>query len=168
MRPRSQAAVVSRYRCGCTRLAHQVENGLALYYHQTGSVMIASASPPKKELMQKNIRMSSTLVMTRPLSFRRDHGGAKGPFLQSVVRDGVSRSLRPKINFHVKRLRNFCLHCNPAPLGSCRRLAITSQIAKLRCSTLENVCRFKISAALTGGAALVLIAPGKRSGDASD
>jgi hypothetical protein len=28
--------------------------------------MIASASPPKKELMQKNIRMSSTLVMTRP------------------------------------------------------------------------------------------------------
>jgi hypothetical protein len=46
-----------------TRLAHQVENGLALHYHQTGSVMIASASPPKKELMQKNIRMSSTLVM---------------------------------------------------------------------------------------------------------
>ena len=47
-----------------TRLAHQVDNGLALHYHQTGSVMIASARLPKKELMQKNIRMSSTLVMT--------------------------------------------------------------------------------------------------------
>ena len=100
---RSQAAVVSRYRSGCTRLAHQVENGLALHYHQTGSVMIASASPPKKELMQKNIRMSSTLVITRPLLIRRDHGGAKGPFLQSVVGGGVSRSLRPRLNFHATR-----------------------------------------------------------------
>ena len=86
-----------------TRLAHQVENGLALHYHQTGSVMIASARPPKKELMQKNIRMSSTLVMTRPLWIRRDHGGAKGYYLQPVVRDGVSRSLPPKINFHATR-----------------------------------------------------------------
>jgi hypothetical protein len=63
--------------------------------------MIASASPPKKELMQQNIRMLSTLVMTRPLLIRRNNGGAKGSFLQRIVGDGVSRSLRPRINFHV-------------------------------------------------------------------
>ena len=92
MQPHRQAlaAVVSSYRSGCTRLAHQVENGLAVHYHQTGSVMIASASPPKKELMQKNIRMSSTLVMTRPLWIRRDHGGAKGPSCNRLSATGLA------------------------------------------------------------------------------
>ena len=65
--------------------------------------MTARVTPAKKELTQKNIRMSSTLVMTRPMLIRRDHGGAEGSLLQPLAVDGVSRCLARKLNLSVPR-----------------------------------------------------------------
>ena len=51
--------------------------------------MTAMVTPAKKELTQKNIRMSSTIVMTRPW-LTKCNRDAKGSLLQPLAVDWVS------------------------------------------------------------------------------
>ena len=64
--------------------------------------MTAMVTPAKKELTQKNIRMSSTIVMThsRLIGCNRD---AEGSLLQPLAVDRVSRCLARRLNLSVPR-----------------------------------------------------------------
>jgi hypothetical protein len=67
------------------------------YLIQTGSVATAITSPAKNALMQKNIRILSTLVMAFPSSNWERDGGAKAALLQSFADNGVRPVLRGRI-----------------------------------------------------------------------
>ena len=64
--------------------------------------MTAMVTPAKKELTQKNIRMSSTIVMTRSLAVKCNRD-AEGSLLQPLAVDGVSRCLARRLNLSVPR-----------------------------------------------------------------
>jgi hypothetical protein len=73
-----------------------VERSLGL--RQTGHVATAITSPAKNALMQKNIRILSTLVMASPpLRIEEHDGGAKAALLQSFADNGVRPVLRGRI-----------------------------------------------------------------------